>query len=261
MIDLTKPLPQRDFSPPKVLIYGTPGVGKSTFAARSKNIDRVFFCDLENGHSAVRQELGEKYNGMYISNLDEFHVILDAMLMQNHKYKYLVIDTVDWLETRVHEKVCKKYGARSIYDGSNQMTNYNKGPGLAKAEFDDILKKLDLLIEQKKMCVILLAHAQINKTEELDGNSQKIYSMKTMDKLTNKLFTEWPDIIAFSTKPTAISATGAKIEGEPLLFFKSTVAVVKARTLQPMPETIPLDINLFWDEYKKANSKINLEGN
>lgn len=253
-IDLSALKSTGTVTPPKILIYGTPGCGKSTFAARAKNVDKILFLDLENGHSAIKKELGDRYNGAHISDFGMFHSVLNSLQTRPHDYKYLVIDTVDWLETIVHNEVCRKYNARSIYDGSNQMTNYNKGPGLAKKELDDILAKLDLLITSRGICVILLAHAQISKSESLEDGTEKVYSMKTMDKMTSKLFTEWPDIIAFAKRPITTDMLGKKTEGDPVLFFKSHVAVVKARTLHELPESIPFKIDEFWKTYNAANS-------
>lgn len=253
-IDLASLKGTGSITPPKIMIYGTPGSGKSTFAARAKNVDKILFLDLENGHSAIKKELGSRYNGAHISDFGTFHSVLNSLQARPHDYRFLVIDTVDWLETIVHNEVCRKYGARSIYDGSNQMTNYNKGPGLAKKELDDILAKLDLLITSRGICVILLAHAQISKSESLEDGIEKIYSIKTMDRLTSKLFTEWPDIIAFAKRPIVTDAMGKKNEQDPLLFFKSPIAAVKARTLHALPESIPFTFDEFWKTYNEANS-------
>ena len=92
----------QSFSPPVVLLYGPPGVGKTTFAG---NAPAPIFIQTEDGANVVgadRFPLAESY--------DAIEAQLGTLVKEDHDFKTLVIDSLDWLESLVWAKVCEVQG-------------------------------------------------------------------------------------------------------------------------------------------------------
>ena len=86
----------RQERPWRIILSGTNGVGKSTWAAA---MPKPLFIDLENGthHLDVERTYTETYA--------EFLDTVIALCEEKHDYKTLVVDSLDWLETLVHTSV------------------------------------------------------------------------------------------------------------------------------------------------------------
>lgn len=95
-------------APRRVLLYGTQGIGKSTFAACAP---KPIFIQTEDG-------LGE-------IDCDKFplakafgHVMktLTALYTERHDYRTVVVDSLDWLERLIWGEVCREKAVGSIED-------------------------------------------------------------------------------------------------------------------------------------------------
>src|SRR5438128_491663 len=76
--------------PPRVVVYGVEGIGKSTFAAGAPN---TIFLGPENG----TETLDVKRYPLTRSWQDVIDAV-DDLTLSEHSYKTLAIDTLDWIE-------------------------------------------------------------------------------------------------------------------------------------------------------------------
>ncbi|MEZ6008797.1 MAG: ATP-binding protein [Planctomycetota bacterium] len=92
----------------RVLLVGTEGVGKSTFAADAPS---PIFLAAEDG---IRH--------LDVASFPEptsFADVMDAirtLQTEPHEFQTLVIDTIDWVEPLVFEAVCQQNGWTTIED-------------------------------------------------------------------------------------------------------------------------------------------------
>ena len=93
-------------SPPKMLIYSEHGLGKSSLAAAAR---APLFINVENGLSEIDTDAMD-----VPGTLEDVQEQLSMVLNEDHQYKTLVIDTIDWLETRINEYVCRQGNQKSI---------------------------------------------------------------------------------------------------------------------------------------------------
>ena len=101
-------------APPRTMLYGGHGVGKSTWASRSES---PVFIQTEDG-------LGEIECAKFPLATEYAQVIqaLSELYSEEHDYQTVIVDTLDWLERLIWAEVCRKRGVESIED-----IGYGKG--------------------------------------------------------------------------------------------------------------------------------------
>jgi len=185
-IDISKLNKGQPQMPPRILMIGQEGVGKSTFANNSES--PVFIC-AENG--LVGPEFANTPN-ITPKNWVEVLETIKALTIQEHNYKTLVVDTLDWIEPLLHEFMCARDGKTDII-----AYGYGKGFDLAAMEWRPFLAAIERLRAAKKMAVVFLAHAQIKSFSNPVGNNFDRYEAK-ISKQTAALTREWVDATLFA---------------------------------------------------------------
>ena len=175
-------------SPPRLLIYGTEGIGKSTTGAQAP---RPIFIPTEDGLDQIACDsfpLARSYRQI----LDA----LAALYSDQHDYGTVVVDSLDWLERLIWDEVCREYGVKSIEKADG---GYAKGYTHALTQWREVLDGLDALRNDRSMAVILLAHAKVEKFEDPESVAYDRYSPR-LHKHAGALVTEWCDAVLFATR-------------------------------------------------------------
>ncbi len=133
---------------PVILSYGVAGIGKTSFAAGSPN---PYFILLESGLGTL-----EVANHGLTETWETFMEILGFLATEDHGFKTLVIDSLDWLEKLVWNETCRENGWKDI-----EAPDYGKGYGAALDVWRNLLSWLNTLRHEKGMGVIFLAHHAI----------------------------------------------------------------------------------------------------
>ncbi len=175
-------------APPRLLLYGTEGIGKSTYAAQAPN---PIFIPTEDG-------LGEIDCASFplAKQLTDVEESLSALAKEPHEYQTVVIDSLDWLEQLIWDDLCRISNSASIekVDGG-----YGKGYIAALGFWRHILDLLDVLHKQRNMAVILIAHAKVERFEDPESTAYDRYSPR-LHKHASALLTEWVDAVLFATR-------------------------------------------------------------
>jgi len=172
----------RQTRPRRTVLYGTHGVGKSTFA--SKFPDPIFI-QTEDGCADLD-----------VAKLPLCQSLIDAMgaIIElgggGHEFKTVVVDSIDWLEKLVWKKVCESEGKKSITDFA-----YGSGYGKSASMFSDVLNGLNCC-RDVGMHVVLIAHCEIKRFENPEGDSYDRYCPK-LHRDTAALMQEWADEVLF----------------------------------------------------------------
>ena len=221
--------------PWRMMLYGVPGVGKSTLAAKAPN---PFFLDLERG----LDQIDVVKNKNPIANLNEYKNWCE-MLMAQEKVKTVVTDTLDHLEKLVFDWVCSVNNQKSI-----ESWGYGKGYVLAREEWNGILQLWDRLVDSGKN-VLVVAHEEVKKFEDPTSEQYDRYQIKVHHKSANMLighfdavyFAHWEKMMAEDTRNKERKravGTGQRALGcveQPSYVAKNRFGL---EAIEPMDETI-----------------------
>jgi len=175
-------------APPRILLYGIEGIGKSTFGAQTP---KPIFVQCEDGLDEIDCEkfpLARTYG-------DVLAALTDLRTGQ-HEYETAVIDSVDWLERLVWDKLCDQYGVVSIekVDGG-----YGKGYTHALTYWRAIIEHLNALRHDRGMAILLIAHSKVERFEDPESSPYDRYSPR-LHKHVSALLSEWCDAVLFATR-------------------------------------------------------------
>lgn len=180
--------------PPRVVVYGPEGIGKSTFGDSCPD---PVFLQTEDGLGeleAARLPLAASYA--------QFVEQLGAVCGQEHEFKTLVVDTLDWLEKLVWADVCRKESKQSI-----EEIPYGKGYKLALQQWKEVLAGLDYARNERGMNVVLLAHAKVERFEDPESQGYDRYTLR-LHKDADATVREWSDAVLFATRKQRVEKVG-----------------------------------------------------
>lgn len=225
---------RRATRPPRMVIHGEHGVGKSTLGA---NAHQPIFLPLEDGLSGLEVDAFPQ-----LTSYSEVKEALKALAEGDHTFGTVVVDTLDWLEPLIWKAVCHDHDKDSIED-----LGYGKGYVEAASYWREFLDDCDKLRE-RGMAVILIAHSEIKRFDSPDMDSYDRYQIK-LHRMASALVQEWADIIGFAQVETSIKKEDAGFNkkkakgistGRRLLRVVEKPAYV-AKNRYNLPDSLPLD--------------------
>lgn len=224
--------------PLRVLLYGTEGIGKSTWGAGAPK--PKFLCAEAGTERLDIDRFPEP------TSWDDVFDAIRALEVEPHDYKTLVVDTVDWIEPLCWRSICEKGSKTSIED-----FGYSKGYIAALDEWRRFLAALERLRAKRNLWIVLLAHAQVKTWKNPTGEDFDRYQLKLHEKAAG-LVKEWCDAVLFVEFETlTIEKEKSKriqgVSGARVVHTQRTAAW-DAKNRHDLPEKMPLS----WEDFEKA---------
>lgn len=226
-------------APPRIMVYGVEGIGKSTFAAGAP--DPIFIL-TEDGLGSLDVE-----HFPIAHSLEDVMEAIGTLYGQDHPYKTVVLDSLDWLEAIIHREMEAKHDAKDLA--------YGKGAMIAAQQWRDVLDGLNALRNEKQMTVILLAHNTIKRFDSPEVEPFDRYQPKLQER-SNAVVREWADAVMFANYKTIVKKDDVGFNktvargissGERMLFTTERPAYM-AKNRYNLPDSIPLT----WDAFANA---------
>lgn len=226
-------------APLRILCYGVEGVGKSTLGASAP---APIFLGAEDG-SALLDVARFPQPRAWGEVLDAVRVLTH----EEHAYRTLVLDSLDWIEPLVWAAVCAEMKIKSI-----EEPGFGKGYVAAVEQWRRLIAALDGLRRAKHMNVVLIGHALTKKFANPEGSDYERYTLKLNDKAA-ALWREWVDELLFArfevyvakdkyTKRAKGVSTGSRIAQT------LHAAAYDAKSRHGLPNPMPLS----WEEIEKG---------
>lgn len=246
-VSLSSIAPTRHATPPRILLHGGEKVGKSTFFSQAP---APIFIRTEDGLNGIETNafpLASSYNDA-IGALAE-------LARSDHEFKTVIIDSADWLERLIHEKVCKDDNVKTIELAGG---GYGKGYGIALGNWREVLRALDYLNKQKGMIVGIICHSNVVPFNDPEHEPYDRFEMKLHQPKkgtgARDLLMEWADVIGFASpkiyvgkkKDSEVIRGKASGESNKLNLIGSPAFAAGNRY------GLPAQINLNWEEFNNA---------
>ena len=232
--------------PPRILIHGVAGVGKTTFAAEA---NKPVFVQTEDGLGTIPAA-----NFPLARTFEEVLESLAALYTEDHDFKTVVIDSVDWLEPLVWGKACRDNGWASI-----EEPGYGRGYIAALNLWRQYIEGLNALRDDRGMTVVQIAHTDIKRFDSPEHDPYDRYVIKLHARAA-ALMQEHSDIVLFANY--RISTVKADVgfnkkvnramgSGQRVIHSAERPAFL-AKNRYGLPETLPLD----WQSFAQAMPEV-----
>lgn len=234
--------------PPRLLIYGVEGIGKTSIAAECPD---PIFIFTEKGKGVLN------IDSWFCKEWDQVVQCLTSLINEEHKFKTVVIDTVDWLEKLIHKHLCEDASKNNIED-----FGFGKGYKRALSYWTDLLEMLTVLHEEKQMMIVLVSHSEIKTFKNPEGEDFDQYRLSVYEK-TGAMLKEWADMVLFANYDNKIKGPekgsldkkgkAVKVHGEiGRNLHTEERAAYWAKNRYNMPPTMPIVRGQTWNNIEAA---------
>lgn len=225
-------IPGKILKPPRILIYGVHGIGKSSWAASAIN---PIFIPTEEGVN----EIDVPKFPTATSHADVM-AYLRSLYAEKHSYGTVVIDSADWLEDFIRLELQREFSTKELAFGNDSL--------MAEERLGEVLSALNVLRNKREMASILIAHSEIKKFNSPMTEAYDRYQPKLQQRFS-ALLQEWADVVIFAGYDVTVKKVEgsgfekdkhrAVGEGERMLFTEERPAFL-AKNRFGMPATLPM---------------------
>jgi hypothetical protein len=173
-----------------MIIYGASGLGKTTLACGAPD---PVVAWVEDGAGLLQVP------GWKIETFSDMMAAIGQLYQEEHEYKTLVIDSLDWLERLIWAHLCEINKWGSIED-----PGYGKGYAAAVSVWRECLEGLNALRTHRQMMIVCTAHTEIKRFDSPETEPYDRYQIK-LHKLAGALMMEAADVIGFLTHKVSIA--------------------------------------------------------
>jgi hypothetical protein len=221
-------------TPPRLLVYGVAGIGKTLFATSAP---RPVVIQTEDGLGLI--------DAPTFGVLRSFDAVMEALASlysEPHEFQTVVVDSLDWLEPLIWQHTAALHNQPNI-----EAFGYGKGYLAALDPWRSVLDGLNALRDERGMAVILLAHAEIKRFDSPETEPYDRYQPKLHTR-ASALVQEHVDAVLFAnyriTTLKSDAGFGKKVVrgvsgGDRLLHAVERPAYL-AKNRFGLPETLPL---------------------
>lgn len=241
-------------TPNRVMLYAPEKWGKTSFASRA--IKPIFLCTEDGLNKLMEQGLAPDtaHFDPMPSTYTDVLVNIDQLIVKEHEYKTLIIDTLNGVEQLLHAQVTRK----SFENDPVKFDAWNKGPGIAAKEWPEFTARIDRL-RDKGMTTIMLCHSKIVTFANPAGDNYDRYQPE-LSKPTWAHFNKWLDMILFGSFETFITKNdksapkGKGKGGQQRMIYTERTAAFDAGNRHNLPQEIDAGSNPkeAWDNFVRA---------
>ncbi len=248
--------------PPRIILYGQEGIGKTEWAASCPN--PVFQLTEDGaGEVPIANYRGEEVKSFGIADtLAEINTNIIDLINDDHDRNTYILDGISGFEALVRLTVCKESNVTSIEKAAG---GYGKGFTMAQEKLRHTLGLLNRLCTERGMIIIVLGHAEASQFNDPDAVAYDRWNIRGHKLFVNP-FVEWAYAVLFAkrkfivkedetakTDRNVVSGVG-KDGGDRILVTTGSPNIV-AKNRYHLPSTMQMPyrdrLSYGWEEFEK----------
>lgn len=224
--------------PPIGIIYGRPGIGKTTLAAF---LPGVVFLQSEDGLTSPALSWVPTFGVM--QTYEDFMGALETVANNaaEQGWKSAVIDSIDRLNPLIIDYVCRANNWKTLEDGA-----YGKGKVALVDAWRHVMNCFLAMRNEVGLSVIMLGHSKAIKMTPPDSDPYTQWNLTLHEDVSRILIAD-SDLVLFATYPITTSQSGDGLKkvnrahiDKPRLYAQERGGVV-AKNRYGIGEFIPMD--------------------
>ena len=238
------------YLPPRDLIYGVQGIGKSTLASQ---MEKPVFLAAEDGLSGLP--------GIQHWEIRSFPDAIEAItaLHDEHTFKSVVLDTVSAFEPMLHRQLLNDWQVDSIDKVGANGGGFYKWRTEALPLWQDILDGLDSLRINKGMRIILIGHSIDKEVKPPEADPYRKYTVDLLNDKASALLYRWADVVGFCNYKISVTGTTRDKRGKVTKAGRAVGSGERVMYLSERPAffaknrfDLPNEIQLTCQDYMEA---------
>ncbi len=222
--DITRNQPKA----PRIVIYGVPGIGKTTLAACAP---KPVVIPTEDGLGRI-----DVPSFPVCTTYAQVLKAIGALINEPNEFETVIIDSLDALEPLLWLQVCQDNNKSNI-----EEFGYGKGYQYALSEWRRLLKGIDMLRDRGKI-VVLIGHSTVVRFESPEVDAYDRFQLR-LHKLAEAAVVDWADVVGFCNyRVTAVQSGERKRgvgDGSRVLLTTERPAW-RAKNRYGLPDSIPV---------------------
>lgn len=182
--------------PPRIIIHGDAGCGKTTFGACSPN---PIFIQTEDGLGNL-----DAKSFPIATSYEDVMSALQSLYTEQHDFQTLVVDSLDWLEPLIWKHVCNTWADKKGNPSrlaSIEDAGYGRGYVEALGYWRQFYDGITALRDARHMTIIMIAHSQVVHVEDPTMPAYDSHDLK-LHKRASAIAEEYADVILFAAMQT-----------------------------------------------------------
>lgn len=172
-----------NITPPRLVVYGPHGLGKTTLIAEAPS---PILLPTEDGKGTL-----SVHSFPVAKSYADVCEAIGTLLNDKHEYATFGLDTIDWLEPLIWRETCARNNWADI-----EQPGYGKGYTAAADVWREFYQGLVALRDERGMQVILTAHTQVKSFNDPQNDPYDRYQIKLQDR-ASAITQEWADGVLF----------------------------------------------------------------
>ena len=188
--------------PPRVILLGTPKVGKTTWAAAAPAAVLLPVKGEEGADdmTCAKFPTAQTY--------DDVLSALQALATEHHEYRFVVIDSATALERLIWDATCRAENWPNI-----EKPGFGKGYVCALSFWQRLMEALDWLRNERGMGVILIGHVKNKLFNDPQFEPYDTFMWDIKDNAASTL-TKWADCVLFARPKQFVKQVGEGLKTE-----------------------------------------------
>lgn len=245
----------------RLCFYGPEAVGKTTLAAHAPN---PIFIDIEDGSKELDVARYVFEGGDAVpSSFDQVMEALRDILMNEHDYETLVIDSIDRLQSLIWKHcIDRDTGKASMLNQkakklvSIESYGFGKGYVVANDELRKLLSALDVIRKRRNMHIIFVGHVLVKLFKDPASEDYDRYQIRAHESFGGQI-KEWVDVLGFCSFQggggSAFEGGKSKgwASGDRIIQFERGAAF-DAKSRIPLPPEVVMGLDDPWAPFARA---------